>query len=139
MVRCGDVARCGAGDRHEVRWRGRCRIRLIERGSIGQVERLDLEPEFRSLLDRELAEEPQIHVEESRTTERVQTHIAEASLADRREGGRIVERGAKSDAAELLYVGSDLIRYLLVLRSIQGRTIRRHEERPAAVQRDVGI
>src|SRR5712692_3150547 len=65
----------GAGDRHEVRWRGRRRVRLIETGCIGQVESLGLEPEVDALLDSERSREPEIQVEESWTTESVQAHI----------------------------------------------------------------
>src|SRR5260370_19583719 len=108
-----------AGDRHEIRWRRRRCVRLVETRRIRQVERLGPELQIEPFTQLKLPEQPEVRVEQPRTTEGVQAHIAEAGLADRREGRRIVERGAKSHAAQLLNIALNLVRHLLVLRSVQ--------------------
>src|SRR5712691_2415573 len=97
-----------AGDRHEIRWRRRGCVRLVETRCIGQVERLGPELQIEPFTQLKLPEQSEVHVEQPRTTEGVQAHIAEAGLADRREGRCIVEREAESDAAELLDIGFDV-------------------------------
>src|SRR5260221_9060406 len=91
-----------AGDRHEIRWRRRGCVRLVETRCIGQVERLGPELQIEPFTQLKLPEQSEVRIEQPRTAESVQTHIAEAGLTHRCESGGVVEWGAKSDAAQLL-------------------------------------
>src|SRR5438552_1301557 len=118
----------GTRDCHEVRWCCHARVRVTERWRVGEIQRLAPELEIHPLSDLKSSEEAQVHSEEPRATECVQSHIAETSISNWRKSAGIIKRRADADAARLFDVPSNLISHLRVLWSVQRGAIRGNDE-----------
>jgi hypothetical protein len=89
------------------------------------------ELEHKALLDREFTEDAEVQVEDPGRPQGIPADCAEADLGDRREGGRIIEVRARTNATGLCDFRLDQIRGLRVAWSIERCSGRANREAAA--------
>src|SRR5262245_9613603 len=82
---------------------------VAEVGGVAEVERVGADLHLPAFVDGDLAEEAEIHVQESGTAHRVETGGAEAGIGDRDKGQRVKVRRSGAVTAEDGDVGLNLV------------------------------
>ena len=131
----GALGLIGGGDAHEVSRRGYRHVGVLQLRRVGHVQTFGPELQVDFLRDIEGAEDAAVHVEEPRSTEVVEAHVAKAGTGDRREGGRVVVGRPKADSAQLTG-GADLVRHLDVAGRVERGAVGQNRERVARYRRD---
>jgi len=96
----------------------------IQMGCIREVERLHSESHFRIFGEGKVAEQPEVPVEEARTTEELVRGVPKAGRSHVREGTWVIVGGAAADSAQLGH-RLDLVCGLVASRQVQSSVVSR--------------